>query len=273
MINDHPTAAFARDIRLIALELCHLSKASHIGGALSVADVLAVLYNDLLRIDPERPDWPARDRLFYSKGHTAAALYAALCKRGFFPLDDLREGYAANGSYYTSHINHRISGVELSTGSLGHALGVACGVALAGKRRQQAHDVVTIVSDGELDEGSNWEAILFAAHHALDNLLLIVDYNKIQSFGTVEEVMVLEPLADKLRAFNWDVEEVDGHDLEPLTNALRRAKQARNGKPACVIAHTIKGKGVDFMENKLAWHYKSPNDSEYQAAVDQVLAG
>ncbi|MDO5896966.1 transketolase [Agrobacterium sp. Azo12] len=260
------TAHFANNIRLRVLELCYRKRTSHIGGAFSVADVLAVLYNGVLDIAPDTTTSVTRDRLFYSKGHACSALYAALELRGFFPELDLLTEFTENGSYFTSHVNHKLAGVELSTGSLGHALGVACGSAIAGKRRSVDYSVFTIVSDGELDEGSNWEAILFASHHGLDNLVLVVDYNKIQSFGTVAEVMALEPLADKFRAFNWEVTEVDGHSLPLLEQSFRTAKATRMGKPHCVIAHTVKGKGVSFMEHQLAWHYQSPRDNDYEAA-------
>lgn len=257
---------FAKEIRLLALELCHRRKASHIGGALSVADVLAVLYNGVMQVDAKHPEDPKRDRLFYSKGHACTALYAALQLRGFFPQGDLLEKFAVDGTWFTSHINHKLPGVELSTGSLGHALGVACGAAVAEKRRKTGYTTFAILSDGELDEGSNWEAILFAAHHKLDNLVMVVDFNKIQSFGSVAEVMALEPLADKFRAFNWEVTELDGHDHGLLNTALAGAKSSRNGKPKVIIAHTIKGKGVSFMQDLLAWHYKSPSDEDYAKA-------
>lgn len=261
---------FSRRIRLRALELCSNKRTSHIGGALSVADILAVLYGAVLDVSPDSPDLPERDRLFYSKGHVCTALYAALEIRGFFPDHDLLTEFTENGSYFTSHINHRLPGIELSTGSLGHALGVACGSALAGKRRSQSHNVFVILSDGELDEGSNWEAILFAAHNQLDNLVAVVDYNKIQSFGSVQEVMNLEPLTDKFRAFNWEVQEVDGHSTVALFKALQSVKARRSGHPECVIAHTVKGKGVSFMENQLAWHYRSPDEDDILRAREEL---
>lgn len=261
---------FGREIRLLALELCFRKKASHIGGAFSVADVLAVLYGDVLNVSPDTQDDPARDRLFYSKGHACTGLYAALEIRGFFPAGALLEGFTVDGSYFTSHVNHKLPGIELSTGSLGHALGVACGSALAEKRGKIGYSVFAILSDGELDEGSNWEAIMLAAHHRLDNLVMIIDYNKIQSFGRVDEVITLEPLADKLRAFNWEVMEVDGHSVGELQRVLSDARTSRRGKPKCVIAHTVKGKGVSFMEDRLAWHYKSPVEADYLAAREEL---
>lgn len=258
------TTELARRIRLQCLAMCHNKKASHLGGAFSVADALAVLYGAVLTKDPARPDAPERDRVFYSKGHACTALYAALAETGYFPPAEL-DTFTDNGSYFTSHVNHKVAGVELSTGSLGHALSVACGVALAGKRRRRDWHSYAIVSDGELDEGSNWEAILFAPHHGLDNLTLLVDYNKIQSFGSVAEVLNLEPLAAKFQAFGWDTLEVDGHDHAQLAAALAKTGRVP-GKPRAIVAHTVKGKGVSFMEGQLAWHYKSPDAAQYQAA-------
>lgn len=265
-------AILSKKIRLKIVTLCFQKRTSHVGGALSVADIMAVLYGRILDISPSRITDPSRDRLFYSKGHACTALYAALDLQGFFEADALSDGFTVDGSYFTSHINHQLPGVELSTGSLGHALGVACGVSLAAKRRLQPQSVFAVLSDGELDEGSNWEAIMFAAHNRLDNLIAIIDYNKIQSFGSVKEVMNLDPLADKFKAFNWDVSEVDGHCLTQLLSTLSQAKANRSGKPKCVIAHTVKGKGVSFMENKLAWHYKSPSEADYQTACLEIEA-
>jgi transketolase len=207
---------YAQSIRVLSLQLCYFNRTSHIGGAFSVADILAVLYGSILNISNATVTDLKRDRLFYSKGHSCTSLYAALEIKGFFKGIDLAKEFLRNGSYFTSHVNHKISGIELSTGSLGHALGVACGSALASKKKGINYDVFAILSDGELDEGSNWEAILFAAHNHLDNLVLIIDYNKIQSFGRIEDVIALEPLAKKFDSFNWDVSEVNGHDIFQL---------------------------------------------------------
>lgn len=262
------TTELARQVRLQCLHMCHTKRASHLGGAFSVADVLAVLYGGVMRTDPRRPKAPERDRLFYSKGHACTALYAVLAETGYYARSEL-DTFAEDGSYFTSHVNHNVPGVELSTGSLGHALPVAAGVALAGLRRKAGWHTYVIVSDGELDEGSNWEAILFAPHHRLDNLTLIVDYNKIQSFGNTADVLNLDPLADKFKAFGWDTLEVDGHDHHALGAAL--AKTGRTaGKPRVVIAHTVKGKGVSFMEHQLAWHYKSPDAAQFAAASAEL---
>jgi len=262
--------SLAKTVRLRALELCFLKRSSHIGGAFSITDILAVLYQEILDVDPDNPKNPHRDRLFFSKGHACTTLYATLEAKGFFHEIDLLKEFTCDGTYFTSHINHHLPGIELSTGSLGHALGVSCGVALAAKRQGNEFTVFTIVSDGELDEGSNWEAILFAPHHGLDNIVLIVDYNKIQSFGRTEEVLSLDPLGEKFKAFNWTVHEIDGHSHSQIFRTLSAAKADRSGHPKVVIAHTIKGKGVDFMENQLNWHYKSPNELEYESARKQI---
>lgn len=255
----------AKNVRKRCLELVFKGKSSHIGGAFSIADVLSVMYNEVLTFDSKNASWEERDRVFYSKGHACTALYSVLGEVGFFTDEELNT-FSNNKSFFTTHVNHKVPGVELSTGSLGHALSVSCGVALAGKLKKKEWKVYTIVSDGELNEGSNWEAILFAPHHQLANLTLIVDYNKIQSFGNTNEVLNLEPLADKFKAFNWEVVEVDGHNLIEIKNAF----DFKCDKPKVIIAHTIKGKGVDFMEEQLAWHYKSPNQEQFEAALEQI---
>ena len=264
----HPVVQFAARIRAHALRMVHGANASHIGTSLSMADILSVLYTQVLRVDPARPDWPERDRLIVSKGHGAAILYAALAERGFFPAEWL-ENYCKDGSKLMGHVSHHVPGVEVSTGSLGHGLPIGCGMALAARREGQARRVFVILSDGELDEGSNWEAVLFAPHHQLDNLTVIVDYNKIQSFGTVKEVLDLDPLAAKWEAFRWSATEIDGHDVAQLESALSRVP-FEAGKPSAIIAHTVKGKGVSFMENQLAWHYKSPGEEELARALLEV---
>lgn len=244
------------------------ARASHIGGALSIADLLAVLYSGTLEHHPDDPGWELRDRLILSKGHSCVALYSTLALKGFFSLEELTT-YAMDGSRLMSHISHKVPGVEFSTGSLGHGLPFGCGKAMAAKRKSLAWRTFVIVSDGELDEGSNWEAILFAPQHHLDNLTLIVDYNKIQSLGTVAEVIDLGPLDEKFRAFGWEVIEIDGHDHNQIRHALS-LKSVKKGKPTCVIAHTVKGKGVDFMENSLKWHYSSPSPEQLESALSQL---
>jgi transketolase len=235
-----------------------------------MADILAVLYGSVLRVDSLQPVWPDRDRLVVSKGHAAAILYAALAESGFLPIAEL-DTYSANGGRLAGHVTRTIPGIELSTGSLGHGLPVAAGMALAAQRAKRPWRTFCILSDGELDEGSNWEAVQMAQHFALSNLVAVVDYNKIQSFGSVSEVSELHPLADKFRAFNWGVHELDGHDHAALTMALN-GPPALAGRPTVVIAHTIKGKGVSFMEGQLAWHYKSPDGGQLEAALSEVEA-
>jgi transketolase len=248
--------------------MVHRAKASHVGTCFSMADLLAVLYGSVLRVDPHNPADPERDRFLLSKGHGAAAIYAALAERGFFPPDWL-DRYCADGTPLAGHIAHHVPGVEVSTGSLGHGLSIACGMALAGRRDRRPYRVFTLLSDGECDEGSTWEAVLFAPHHRLDNLVAIVDYNKIQSFGSVKEVLDLEPFADKWRAFGWSVREIDGHDYEEIHEALANVPFAV-GQPSVVIAHTVKGKGVSFMEHSLDWHYKSPSAEQLAQALAEL---
>jgi transketolase len=263
-VNKSELEALARRVRLRVLEMVHRAGSGHIGSNFSIAELLAVLYGEVLKIDPARPGWEERDRFLLSKGHAAAALYAVLADRGFFPIEWL-ESFCANGSRLPGHVTASVPGVELSTGSLGHGLGVATGMALAGKRGGESYRVFALLSDGECDEGSNWEAALFAPHHRLDNLTVIIDYNKIQSLGAVKEVIDLEPLAAKWRAFGWAVRAIDGHDLAEVRLALRSLPLQQN-KPSCIVAHTVKGKGVSFMENQLLWHYRTPRGAEYDAA-------
>lgn len=246
------------------------ANASHLGGALSMADLLAVLYAEILHVRPDDPAWAERDRFILSKGHNCTGLYATLALRGFFSVEEL-ETYGRDGARLLAHVSHRVPGVEFSTGSLGHGLGFGCGKALAAKRQGRDWRVFVMLSDGELDEGSNWEAILFAPQHRLHNLVAIVDYNKIQSLGTVKEVLDLDPLADKFRAFRWAVKEIDGHNHDAILAALGQLP-FEPGKPSCLIAHTVKGKGVTFMENKLAWHYRSPDAAQLKGALAEIKA-
>src|SRR5262245_16009117 len=241
---------------------------SHIGSCFSVTELLAVLYWDVLRVDPANPRWSERDRFLLGKGHACAALYAVLAERGFFPIETLDTFYQ-DGSILAGHVTAGVPGVEASTGSLGHGLSIAAGMATAAMRAGQRHRIVVLVSDGECDEGSTWEAALFAGHHGLDNLTVIVDYNRIQSLGPVDEVLRLDPLADKWRSFGWEVREVAGHDVTAVSAALRAVPFAA-GKPSCVVAHTVKGKGVSFMENSVLWHYRTPAGAELDAAIEEL---
>lgn len=260
----------AKLIRAQAVKMVHRAHSSHLGSCLSVADILVCLYWRVLRVDPANPIWSNRDRLILSKGHAAAILYAALAEKGFFPSREL-ETYCQIGSRLTGHVTSGVPGVEISSGSLGHGLPMGCGMALAAKREQLPFRTFVLLSDGELDEGSNWESFLFAPQHGLDNLCAIVDYNKIQSFGRTQDILDLEPLADKLRAFRWDVREVDGHNYEELLDAFD-ALPFQSGRPSIIIAHTIKGKGVSFMEDQLSWHYSSPNDQQLHLALAEIGA-
>jgi len=253
-----------------ALEMVHRAKASHIASALSICDIVAVLYGQVLRITPEEPGNPLRDRFVLSKGHACVAVYAALAETGFFQADDLLR-YGQDDSVLMNHISHKVAGVEFSTGSLGHGLSFGVGKALAAKRRGLDWKTFVLMSDGELGEGSNWEALLFAAHHGLDNLVAIIDYNKLQSLTTVEKTLRIEPLADKFSAFGWNVKEVDGHDHGALTSTLGSAPWGA-GKPSMLIAHTTKGKGVSYMEKKVEWHYRTPKAEQIAVALAELQA-
>lgn len=235
---------FAKEIRKHALDMVYRANASHIGGALSSVDILAVLYDKILNIYPDEPESLNRDRFIFSKGHACTALYACLALKGFFDIKEL-ETYCQDGSRLMAHVSHKVPGIEFSTGSLGHGLPFATGKAIAAKNKSLDWNTYCLLSDGELDEGSNWEAILFAGHHRLKNLSIIIDYNKIQSLGSVHQVLDIHPLKDKMESFRWHTIEVDGHSHNDLLQAFNEATQ----KPKCIIAHTIKGKGVDFMEN------------------------
>ena len=249
--------------------MTNLGVSSHIASILSMADILAVLYGEVLHYKPKEPKWTGRDRFILSKGHAGAGVYATLAESGFFPVEKLQTHYQ-DGSDLSGHVSHKgIPGVEFSTGSLGHGLPVAAGMALAAKINNKNNRAFVLLGDGECDEGSNWEAILFAAHHKLDNLVAIVDRNMLQSIYSTEETLSLEPFAEKWKAFGWNVVEVDGHNHEEILNACKAVSKVIN-KPLCVIASTIKGKGVSFMENNILWHYRSPQGSEYEAAMAEL---
>ena len=264
------TEDLARRIRRRALEMVTHARASHIGSALSIADIVAVLYGRTLRVDPAAPRHPERDRFILSKGHACVAVYAALAETGFID-PALLQSYGADGSTLMAHISHKVPGAEFSTGALGHGLPFGTGKALAAKRRGEDWRTVVLTSDGEWGEGSNWEAALFAAHHGLDNLLCIIDYNKLQSLTTIDETLRLEPLHSKFDAFGWAVQEVEGHDHDALAAALDAGSWPA-GKPAMLIAHTVKGKGVSFMENRVEWHYRNPTPELLAQALAEIEA-
>jgi transketolase len=260
------TEELALKIRRHALRMTSRGGSSHIASVFSMADIVAVLYGQVLNVDSQQPKWALRDRFLLSKGHAGAGVYAALAERGFFPIEQLDTHYS-NGSVMSGHVSHKgIPGVELSTGSLGHGLGVGGGMAYAAKLKNANHRVFVMMSDGECDEGSNWEAIQFAGHHKLGRLVAIIDYNKIQSLKGTEATLGLEPFADKWRSFRWQVVEVDGHNHEQLSAALATQRTWQDA-PLCVLAHTTKGKGVSFMENSVLWHYRTAREQEYAAAA------
>jgi transketolase len=265
------TLDLALRIRRHAVKMVAAAKASHIGSALSIADIVAVLYGEVMRTDPLAPMAADRDRFLLSKGHACVAVYAALAELGFFPIERLSE-YGKDHSLLMNHISHKAPGVEFSAGSLGHALPFGAGKAMAGKRKGATWRVFVLLSDGELGEGSNWEALMFAAHHRLDNLVAIIDYNKLQSLTSVEATLRLEPLADKLAAFGWAVREADGHNHAALGAELSRTPW-QAAKPSVLIAHTVKGKGVSFMENKVEWHYRNPGREELERALIELESG
>ena len=258
-------------IRRHGVEMTHLSGGSHIASILSVADIIAVLYSGVLRFNPESPKMPERDRFILSKGHAGASIYAALAERGFFDIAELKTHYQ-NGSRLSGHVSHKgIPGVEFSTGSLGHGLPVAAGMAQAAKLDGKKHNVYVVLGDGECDEGSVWEAALYANHYGLDNLVAIVDHNKMQSLDFCENTMKLSPFAEKWRSFGWNALEIDGHDHDALYDAFAKAKESTS--PTVIIANTVKGKGISFMEFDILWHYRFPHDGwEYDGALKELHA-
>ena len=269
-LNPAELRQLAKDIRLNSLRMISRAGASHVGTVFSCAETLACLYGAVLRVRAAEPDWSKRDRFVMSKGHGAAGLYAALALRGFFPRERLDEFYVDGGSLY-GHVTHRgVPGVDVSSGALGHGLALAVGLATGAVRLGESWRVFALLSDGECDEGSTWEAALLAPAWKLANLTTIIDYNKIQSLGRVDEVLPLEPLAEKWRAFGWDTREVDGHDIPALLDALDPERWVPGNRPRCIIAHTVKGKGVSFMEDDLLWHYRAPKGEEYDRAVAEL---
>lgn len=263
------TRELARRVRMHVLKMTSRGGSSHVAAAFSMADLMAVLYGGALHVNPEQPKLSTRDRFILSKGHAGAAVYATLAETGFFPVEKLETHYQ-DGSDLSGHVSHKgIPGVELSTGSLGHGLSVGAGMALGARLDGHPHRVFVLLSDGECDEGSNWEAILFAAHHKLSNLVAIIDYNKIQSLGRVSDTLALEPFVDKWQSFGWGVSEVDGHDHDALRSTFDRLPFEAD-RPSVVIAHTTKGKGVSFMEDTVLWHYRTARGAEFDAALAEL---
>ncbi|MEM3198864.1 MAG: transketolase [Thermoplasmata archaeon] len=258
----------AYEIRKLALKMIYNAQSGHPGGSLSSAEILASLYFKVLRLDPKNPNWEDRDRFILSKGHASAAYYAALALRGFFPLEELFEFRKIN-SRLQGHPTVHVPGVDMTTGSLGQGLSNAIGMAIAGKLDEKDYTVYVLIGDGEMDEGIVWEAVLNAPHRKLDNLIAILDRNKYQLDGATESILKLEPIEDKFRAFNWEVFTVNGHDVEQILRAIGMAKE-KNGKPKIIVANTVKGKGVSFMENTHEFHGKAPNKDQFEKAISEL---
>jgi len=261
----------ARQIRKRLVQMSHDSRAPHLASALSCVDMLVAMYWGALQIDPARPRDPDRDRFLLSKGHAAAALYAVLAQRGFLPVEELKTFNQPGSRLPEQPSPGDVPGIEAATGSLGHGLPIGLGMALAGRIQGRSYRVVTLMSDGECNEGSVWEAALFAAAKRLSHVTAIVDYNGWQATGRSNDIMQLAPLADKWQAFGWSAVEVDGHDIKGIIEVLRAPPLARD-KPTAIIARTIKGKGVSFMEDDNNWHYRIPNDEELTAALRELDA-
>jgi len=267
VFTDHQLALKSVHLRKLTLEAIVGAGAGHTGGGLSCLDILNVLYNRILNVSPETFGSATRDRYVQSKGHSVEALYAVLADRGFFPVADLKT-ICHYQSHYVGHPTRHIPGIEMNTGALGHGLPICIGMAIAAKMDAAPYRVFTLLGDGELAEGSNWEAGLAAAHYKLDNLTAIIDHNTLQISGHTRDVMSNEPLDEKWRSFGWAVKVVNGHDYAALTEVL--SKPAEIGKPTCIIANTTKGKGVSFMENVAKWHHGVPSDAELKQALCEL---
>ncbi len=256
----------AKDIRKDIIEQLYLAKSGHPGGSLSIADILAVLYFDEINIDVKNPKWENRDRVILSKGHTVPALYAVLCEKGFFEKEELKKLRKLNGILQGHPNMNETPGIDMSSGSLGQGLSIANGMAISAKMDNKDYRVYCILGDGEIEEGQNWEAAMASNKYKLDNLCVIVDNNNLQIDGTIEEVMSSYPIDEKFKSFGFNVICIDGHNIDEIKQAFKEARNAK-GRPTCIIAKTIKGKGVPFMENKVEWHGKAPNEEEYNEAI------
>ncbi len=259
----------AANIRKMALEAIHSAKSGHPGGSLSAADILTYLYMSEMNIDPKNPKDPDRDRFVLSKGHAAPGLYGALAERGFLPKEDIKTFRNAE-SYLQGHPEMKgVCGVDMSTGSLGQGISAACGIALAGKLDKKSYRVYSILGDGECEEGQVWEAAMFAAHYGLDNLTVFLDFNGLQIDGDITKVMNPTPFDKKFEAFNWNVITINGHCFKEIKEAVDAAKMCK-GKPTIIIANTVKGKGVSYMENQAGWHGNAPSDEQYELAIKEL---
>ena len=259
----------ARELRVEAIKMIHTAKSGHPGGSLSVADVMAVLYFDELRIDPKNPKWADRDRFILSKGHVCPIWYAALASKGFLPMDELASLRKLNSKLQGHPDMKKVPGIDMTTGSLGNGLGIGVGMAKAAKLDKQNYRVYVVVGDGEVQEGAIWEAAMAAAHFKLDNLVVIVDKNNLQVDGFVSDIMSINPIDEKFKSFGFNVIEIDGHDVEQISEAFAKTRDTK-GKPTCIIANTVKGKGVSYMENVCEWHGTAPNDEQCTIALKEL---
>lgn len=258
------TTELAKRIRIHVLQMANKAGTSHVGSCLSCADVLAVLHGDVMRYRPQEPDWADRDRFILSKGHAGSALYATLAEVEFFPVEEL-DTHCQSGSRLLGHVSHKVLGVEASTGSLGHGLSIGCGMAIANPDSR----VFVLLSDGDLNEGSTWEAIMFAGQRRLHNLTAIVDWNRIQAMGKSKGILDLKSVSRKVEQFGWIARDVNGHNHHLLRSALSENPKW-DKRPSMVVAHTIKGKGVSFMEGRVEWHYRCPSDEELERALEEL---
>jgi len=259
----------ARELRITSLGLIHRRGAGHPGGTLSSAEIVAALFFHKMRLDPERPDWPERDRFILSKGHASAILYAALARRAFFPLDELERWGELTCDLQGHPDCRKTPGVDMTSGILGHGVAIGAGLALAGRMEGLDYRVYVLLGDGECQAGVVWEGAMTAAKYRLDRLTAIVDYNDVQLDGPVHEIMPLDPLADKWRAFGWEVLEINGHNVRQVLEALDTAEEIHD-RPTVILAHTTKGKGVSFMENRSAWHGVPPDEEQYARALAEL---
>jgi transketolase len=263
----------AREMRYRIVDMVHDAESGHCGGSLSSADIVAALYFDIMKVDPARPRWKDRDRFVLSKGHACPVWYTALALRGYFPVEELRT-LRRNDSRLQGHpVATYLPGIDATAGSLGVGFGQAIGMALEGKLLGADYKVWSVLGDGEINEGIVWEAASSAAKYRLDNLVAIIDRNNLQNDGTGDQIMPMEPIDGKFRAFNWEVLTMDAHDMADVLLTLRKAASLRGGKPVCIIAKSVKGKGVSFMENKREWHGKPPSDDQYRQACDEINGG
>ena len=260
----------AKQIRLEIVKQVYNARSGHPGGSLSIADIMSVLYFNEMNIDKNNPNWEDRDRFVLSKGHCVAALYSVLALRGYFSMEDLSKFRKIDGNLQGHPDMTKVPGIDMSTGSLGQGISAAAGMAIAGKLDNKNYRVYTILGDGEIEEGQVWEAAMSANKYKLDNLCVIVDNNNLQIDGTIEEVIGLDKIEEKFKSFGFETFAIDGHKFEEIIEAFEKAKDTK-GKPTCIIAKTVKGKGVSFMENKVEWHGKAPNEEEFNQAMNEVI--